>query len=90
MHDFSCTNADDIHYTEIAEGFRFFKEDDEGVRSMCRSIEEMLKEEKERNTLEFARQMIALGKNTIDDISKCTGLKVEEISRLASEARGKQ
>lgn len=94
MHDFSCTNADDIHYTEIAERIRFFKEDDEGVKSMCRSIEEMLeknsKEVTERNTLEFARQMIALGKNTIDDISKCTGLTVEEISKLASEARGKQ
>ena len=94
MHDFSCTNADDIHYTEIAERIRFLKEDDEGVRSMCRSIEEMLeknsKEVTEKNTLEFARQMIALGKNTIDDISKCTGLKVAEVKKLASEIRGKQ
>lgn len=61
---------------------------------MCRSIEEMLeknsKEVTERNTLEFARQMIALGKNTIDDISKCTGLKVAEVKKLASEIRGKQ
>ena len=90
MHDFSCTNADDIHYTEIAERIRFLKEDDEGVRSMCRSIEEMLKEEKERNTLEFARRMIALNKYPLEEIAECTGLKVDEIKKLASEIRGKQ
>ena len=90
MHDFSCTNANDIHYTEIAERIRFLKEDDEGVRTMCRSIEEMLKEEKERNTLEFARRMIALTKNPLEEIAECTGLTVEEVRKLESEVRGKQ
>ena len=57
---------------------------------MCRSIEEMLKEEKERNTLEFARRMIALNKNPLEEIAECTGLKVAEVKKLASEIRGKQ
>ena len=57
---------------------------------MCRSIEEMLKEEKERNTLEFARRMIELNKNPLEEIAECTGLKVDEIKKLALEIRGKQ
>ena len=50
---------------------------------MCRSIEEMLKEEKERNTLEFARRMIALNKYPLEEIAECTGLKVAEVKKLA-------
>ena len=61
---------------------------------MCRSIEEMLeknaKEVTERNTLEFARRMIELNKNPLEEIAECTGLKVDEIKKLALEIRGKQ
>ena len=57
---------------------------------MCRSIEEMLKEEKERNTLEFARRMIAANKLKCEEIAEYSGLSIEEVSKLASEIRGKQ
>ena len=94
MHDFSCTNADDIHYTEIAERIRFLKEDDEGVRTMCRSIEEMLeknsKEVTERNTLEFARRMLADNGLPLEKIAEYSDLSIEEVRKLESEIRGKQ
>ena len=86
MHDFSCTNADDIHYTEIAERIRFLKEDDEGVRSMCRSIEEMLNEEK----VKIAKRMIAANKLKCEEIAEYSGLPIAEVKKLASEIRGKQ
>ena len=61
---------------------------------MCRSIEEMLeknsKEVTERNTLEFARRMIADNGLPLDKIAEYSGLTVEEVSKLASEIRGKQ
>ena len=57
---------------------------------MCRSIEEMLKEEKERNTLEFARRMIADNGLPLKKIAEYSGLTVEEVSKLASEIGGKQ
>ena len=53
---------------------------------MCRSIEEMLNKEKER----IARRMIELNKNPLEEIAECTGLKVDEIKKLALEIRGKQ
>ena len=35
MHDFFCTNADDMHYKELADKVRYFKEDEKGVATMC-------------------------------------------------------
>ena len=57
---------------------------------MCRSIEEMLKEEKERNTLEFARRMIADNELPLEKIAEYSGLPIAEVKKLASEIRGKQ
>ena len=44
MHDFSCTSADDMYYPVLADRVRYFKEDQKGVASMCRAMEEMRKE----------------------------------------------
>ena len=91
MHDFSCTKSDEIHYTELAERVRYFKEDEEGVRNMCRSIEEMLKEYgeevTEKNKLEFAKRMINAGKIPLEEIAEYTGLSIESVEKLASEVR---
>ena len=91
MHDFSCTRSDEIHYTELADRVRYFKEDDEGVRNMCRSIEEMLneygEEVAEKKTKEFAMRMISLGKNSFEDIANCTNLDIETVRQLAAEVK---
>ena len=44
MRDFSCTNADDMSYNELAERVRYLKETEEGIDSMSRTIEEFGKE----------------------------------------------
>ena len=41
MHDFFCKNANDMHYGELAEKMRFFKEDERGNAIMANSIEEI-------------------------------------------------
>jgi|GEM_PF-5016476 len=68
-----------------------FTEDEEGVRNMCRSIEEMLKEYgeevTEKNKLEFAKRMIEDGTNPLEKIAVFTGLSVESVEKLASEVR---
>ena len=40
MHDFSCTSAADMTYNELAERVRYFKETEEGLESMSRTVEE--------------------------------------------------
>ena len=40
MRDFSCTSAADMTYNELAERVRYFKETEEGLESMSRTVEE--------------------------------------------------
>ena len=41
MHDFFCTDPDDMHYKELADKVRYFKEDEKGVAAMCKVMEDM-------------------------------------------------
>lgn len=44
MHDFCTPNADEMNYIELAEKVRYHKQETEGVRTMCRIVEEYGKE----------------------------------------------
>lgn len=44
MYDFSCTNPDDMNYALLADRVRYFKEDKEGVQTMCKIIEDYAQE----------------------------------------------
>ena len=35
MHDFNCTEADDMNFDLMAERTRYLKENPEGVNEMC-------------------------------------------------------
>ncbi len=48
MHDFSCSNPDDMNFPLLAERTRFFKEEKEGIESMSKVMEEMCKEAAEQ------------------------------------------
>lgn len=54
MHDFRCTDADDMNFELLAERTRYLKENPKGVSEMCKAIEDMRNEVAERtaeNTL---------------------------------------
>ncbi|MDO4921269.1 MAG: Rpn family recombination-promoting nuclease/putative transposase [Phascolarctobacterium sp.] len=44
MHDFFCTNASDMHYHELKQRVKYFKETEEGVQTMCKIMEELKQE----------------------------------------------
>lgn len=44
MHDFFCTRADDMNYKALADKVRYFKENEEGVKHMCKVLEDMREE----------------------------------------------
>ena len=44
MHDFNCTNVEEFCHPALRQRTRYFKEDTEGVGSMCRMMEEMRNE----------------------------------------------
>lgn len=78
MHDFSCTDAKDMHYKILADRVRYFKEDEKGVAAMCKVMEDMRKTER----IEIAQRMLASGKLTYEEIAEFADLTVEEVKDL--------
>lgn len=86
MHDFSCTNAEEMHYQILADRVRYFKEDTEGVATMCKVMEDMrneaAREAVKENAIKAARSFLALGKLSYEEIANSLGLTVDEVKAL--------
>jgi hypothetical protein len=82
IHDFNCINADDMYYPVLAERTRYLKEDAKGVVTMCRAVEELAKEFTKEFAEEAALKFIDSGKMTLEEISECIGLSVDELKAL--------
>ena len=85
MHDFLCSEPDDMFFKELADRARYFKKDEGGVKKMCKMLEDMRNEEAIRNSKKIALRMIADGKLSIEMIAQYTELPVEEVRKLAGE-----
>lgn len=83
MHDFFCTRPEDMINKNLSETVRFYKEDEKGVRVMCRAIEEMRNEVYLAAKKEDALALIALGKLSLEDIAKSLSMPFEFIQELA-------
>ena len=86
MHDFSCTSAEEMHYQILADRVRYFKEDTEGVATMCKVMEDMrneaAREAVKENAIKAARSFLALGKLSYEEIANSLGLTVDEVKAL--------
>ena len=80
--DFSCTNAEDMNYSVLADRVRYFKEDEKGVSTMCKAMEDMRNEaHEEGRTAErrtHIREML-LDHVPIEKIKQYTSATDEEI-----------
>ena len=90
MHDFSCTNPDDMNYEVLAKKARYFKQDEKGVAAMCKIMEDMrneaAKEAVKKTTKENARRLLKLGKIKIEEVSECfPDLLDSDIKELETE-----
>ena len=86
MHDFSCTNPDDMHYEALANKARYFKQDEKGVAAMCKIMEDMRNEAARESARETAKRMIKMGKLSLDEIALCVpSLSLDELRELEAE-----
>lgn len=85
MHDFLCSEPDEMHYDLLAERTRFFKEDEEGVTNMCKAMEEMRnearEEAREETREENALRMLADGL-PLEKVAEYSGLSIERVREL--------
>ena len=58
MHDFRCSDPDEMLTEELAEKTRYYKENPKGVRYMCKAMEEMRDEAMERGKEETLIQNV--------------------------------
>ena len=88
MHDFNCTDADDMNFKLLADRTRYLKENPKGVSEMCKVIEDMRKEEREEGIKEGMRtaalRMIADGTLALEKIAEYVGLSLDEVKKLQS------
>ena len=87
MHDFRESNADKMHYAEIAERVRFHKQEDGEVSTVCRAFEEYGKEREERRAVEIATEMIKDGSMSLERIAKISHLPLKQIQHLAEQLK---
>ena len=85
MHDFSCTNPEDMNYEVLAKIARYFKQNKEGVAAMCKIMEDMRNETALRNAKEIAIRMIKAGKMPLQDIADYTELPLDTVKELESQ-----
>ena len=82
MHDFNCTNADDMHYELMAERTRYLKENSKGVDEMYRTMDEVEKECYEEGR-EAQAEMTAINLRklglTSEQIARAVGFRVEKV-----------
>ena len=92
MHDFFCTNPDDMYYEELAKKVRYFKEEEEGVRSMCKALEDMrtevarevAKETEWKTKVETIHRLLIKG-FSVEDIAEGVDLTVEQVKEIAGQ-----
>ena len=90
MHDFSCTDPDDMNYEILAKKARYFKQDEKGVATMCKLMEDMRNEAAHEaahdKVKEKAILMLKNGKISFDEISVFfSELSDEEIEEIKSK-----
>ena len=86
MHDFSCTKPEEMYYKPLEERTRYFKENEEGVGIMCRAMEEVSNEAKQKERKRVVNRLLSKGK-TIPEIADTLDLSVTEIKEIVFDAK---
>ena len=86
MHDFFCTDPDDMHYKALADKVRYSKEDEKGVAAMCKVMEDMRKESKWEQIVARVLRWLAMGLSH-EQIAKGEGITIEQVHEIAGMKR---
>lgn len=66
MHDFRCTDSDDMFYAELAKHVKHFKETEGGMERMCKAMEERVNRERIDNSFEHIKNLMEAMKITAE------------------------
>ena len=86
MFDLHCKDPNQMHYSVLASRSRYFKEDEEGVRKMCKAMEEMRAEATQLANIKNAKTMLD-DNLPLELIAKYSGLPLVMVKELAEERK---
>ena len=93
MHDFRCTEPEDMNYDFLRRPVEYYKRDRKGRNDMCDVIQELVNEERVSAKAEgraeektaMVKEMLKDGALPVSRIAKISGLTISEVSALAKE-----
>lgn len=83
MRDFTCVDTDKISYKVLADRAGYYKNSKEGVQTMCKIVEEIVKEEKIDAALKLLAKKV-LSNKEIADILNLDESVVDELAKKTS------
>ena len=83
MHDFRCTSPADMFFSLLARQVKYFKETEGGRKVMCKAVEELAEKRAKERVLELARNILANGKLSVEEVAECTELPINVVEELA-------
>ena len=87
MHDFRCTNPEDMFYSLLAKQVKYFKETEGGRKDMCKAVEELAEKRANERVLEekmdLIKKLLANGKLSVEEIAECMGFPIDMVEELA-------
>ena len=90
MHDFFCTDPNDMHFKQLADKVRYFKEDEKGVAAMCKVMEDMRNETAKaaswQTKVESVQRWLAKGLS-LEDIAEGEGLTLDQVKGIVQQQK---
>ena len=84
MHDFFCTDPDDMYYKTLAEKARYFKKNEKGVATMCKVMEDMRNETTWQTKVASVLRWLEMGLS-IEQIAKGEDMTIEQVKEIAGK-----
>ena len=82
MHDFSCSKADDMKNSVLANRARYLKENTKGVSQMCKIMEDFAKEEITEAKMKLALENLEKGLISENQISALYSLTQKQVAKV--------
>ena len=86
MHDFNCSEAEDMLLPEMAERTNYLKTNEVEVENMCRQMQELQDKARAEKAKEIVLNLIAMQRDmSVEQLASIAGVSVDQIKEWIEE-----
>lgn len=82
MQDFFCKDPREMHYKVLSDRAGYFKDDKEGVDTMCKLVEDYADKRANERSISMATKLWNSGMRDLQQIADLTDLPLDEVKKL--------